>query len=284
MPWVEYSQRMLEQIPRGRQTLGIFELANLFDISSEALRKYEKQKIIQPARLENGYRKYSSWDLTKIIRARQMKHEGFSLDEVASQLEYCPYSFSSQIHQLEALRQDLQKEINYKKRLVTWLENRQNELVRAENLGEHCIIQRQACQYYCSYLVGNSFVDKSSEEMENLKNWINALPFARVCYVNSGTPQNTLSCLSLDENELSLYGLEHLHPDFVIPEQQYVVCIITAEHSPTSDTLTEAFVTAKQKSEQLGLELADYNIMQMIDYSQSQDSFYYRNIVMFPIV
>ena len=77
----------LGRFQRGSRAMGIFELADLFGVTTEALRKYEAKGLLQPYRDENGYRKYSSWDLTKIIRLRQLRQTGFSLEEISGELK-----------------------------------------------------------------------------------------------------------------------------------------------------------------------------------------------------
>ena len=76
----------MKEFGEGSRSIGIFELSELFGITPEALRKYEEKHILHPIRDKNGYRKYSSWDLTKLVRIRQLRSEGVSLGGVAQQL------------------------------------------------------------------------------------------------------------------------------------------------------------------------------------------------------
>ena len=70
---------LIKNTRRGKEWFNISDLSRLFNLTSETLRKYEKKHIVEPSRTDNNYRIYSSWEITKIIRARQLKSECSSL-------------------------------------------------------------------------------------------------------------------------------------------------------------------------------------------------------------
>ena len=61
----------------------INEIAKLLSTSADALRLYEKKKIIQPARDEdNSYRSYTQEDITRLYDLKFLQNMGFSLAEI----------------------------------------------------------------------------------------------------------------------------------------------------------------------------------------------------------
>ena len=64
----------------------IRETAELFDITTRALRYYEELGLIQPNRV-NRYRYYGREDLTRIQLILRGKQLGFTLDEIAEMLQ-----------------------------------------------------------------------------------------------------------------------------------------------------------------------------------------------------
>lgn len=62
---------------------GITELARLFGISTEALRKYEAKGLLESARDQNNqFRKYDVWDIGMLTQIRNFREMAFSLNEV----------------------------------------------------------------------------------------------------------------------------------------------------------------------------------------------------------
>ncbi len=266
---------------KGSRMIGIFELANLFGITTMALRKYEDKKILQPYRDESGYRKYLSWEVTKIIRARQLLGEGLSLQDIAA--EMTQGDPERQLRDMEALEERLAGEIAYRERLIRWLRTRREEIIGAEELGEKCAIERQSPRCCCVYMVEDTLVDKKGQEWDWLKEWVQALPFARVCYVGTSV-EHMYSCLSLRQEELELYGLKHLKPDFILSEQACAVCNVVAEHTQTRDTSVECIIAARERAQKLGGKLADLTMVEMVRYTQQGDMFRSYNKAMFPLI
>ncbi len=274
----------LDRFQKGSQKIGIFELADLFGVTTMALRKYEDKKLLQPFRDENGYRKYSSWDLTKIIRLRQLRQEGFSLESIAEELSQ--NDAGRRFQKLEEMKGVLAQEILYRQRLIAWLDTREEELRQFEARGEECVVEHQSRRYCCVYMVGDTLADKKGREWEHLKEWIQALPFARVYHVAGGdTPVGeALSCLSLREDELKKYGLEYLTPDFVLPEGPCAVSNLTAEAYSDHNNSAQVVFQARRRAEELKLSLSRrFYAIQMVWYTQQNGVFRSYNKAMFPL-
>lgn len=278
---LNWEQLPLERFSKGSREIGIFELAELFGISAETLRKYEAKKILQPYREENGYRKYNTWDLTKLVYIRQLRQGGLPLSDIVSELERDEPS--QQIQNLDRLRQKLREEIAHREKLIRWTESRRKELSQAIELGEGCALQRQGRRYCCVYMAYNTLVDKKGKDWEHLKEWMRALPFVRVCYKIDGPVEEEVSCLTLYEDELERYGLQHLVPDFVLPEQDCLVLNAVGEYSGNRATSEECAAAARERAKEQGLELAAGAIMEMVWYTQRQGVFQSHNKAIFPV-
>ncbi len=275
-----FNSTMLNHYESGRKNVGIFELADLLGVTAEALRKYETREIIQPIRDERGYRKFHSWDLTKIIYARQLKQEGFSLNDIADTMKN--NNAGEQVDGIETLQKKLALEIQYRKKLIHWLSAQKDEVLRSEQVGERCVIEWQPALLCCVYMVNDTLVDKTGEAREHLKQWLQALPFCSIYYI--GSPENrVVSCLVLSEEEIRRYQLDHLAADFVIPEHLCAICYSKAEHDPRRDTSIDNLRKAQSKLKDLNMEFEDYVITRMIRYVQRDDWYMSVNKICFPI-
>lgn len=268
------------QFDCGKKEIGIFELAELLGVTSEALRKYENKEIIQPIRDQRGYRKFYSWDLTKIIYARQMRQEGFSLNDVSDIAQNNDAQF--QIEKIEEIQKTLMQEILYRKKLINWLSAQKEEVMHSEQQGNRCVIEHLPALYCCVYMVDDTLVDKKGDNRKHLKQWLQALPFCSVCYIGAKN-QKALSCLVLTEEELHAYNLEHLVPDFVVPEQYYAISYGTAEHDDEHDTSEECFLRAFHNAKTLNVKLSGYVIARMIRYVQNGKAYASINKMCVPI-
>lgn len=68
-------------------TFNIGALAKACEVSVQAIRYYEKEKLLQePARTVSGYRQYSSAAVKRLRFIRRAKELGFTLDEIRNLL------------------------------------------------------------------------------------------------------------------------------------------------------------------------------------------------------
>lgn len=66
-------------------SLKIGEVSKLFDISTETLRFYESEKIIEPKRdSDSNYRIYSTWDILHLMECIKYRNLGMSLKDIAN--------------------------------------------------------------------------------------------------------------------------------------------------------------------------------------------------------
>lgn len=270
----------INEVKRGKQQFNISDLSRLFDITSETLRKYEKKHIIKPLRQDNGYRSYSSWDITKIIRARQLKYECGSLVEVDEHL--IEMDSTENIRNIEIRQKELLKEIEEKQRLLAWLSDRK-KLIQNYNNNKGTIKIEKGEKIYCNiYMVGNTITDKSGDDLIRLQEWMKALPYTSVYYIGISESQ-TVSCVGITESEREKYNLQHLVADFIIPESEYLIYDDYAAHSLDIDTSAESINRGYNLAKEKGLVLGEIFVIRMIGYVQKDGLYKSHNLMMYPI-
>ena len=266
----------------GKKEFGIFELAELFGITPEAIRKYEAKNIIQPYRDEESkYRKFGTWELIKMIWARSLSLEGFGLRQISDMFEH--EKPEDQLAQLEAMQESLAREIVYRKRLIRRPDKQKKDIYDRIGREGKLQVEHVPALYCCVIMEGDTLVDKKGKDRENLKQWIQALPFASISFMGN-TAYETHSCLVITEEEREIYGLQHLGPDFVIPERLCVVCDMVAEHCDAYDTSNETIAAGRNKALELGFVLEDQWIT--LSYAYTQKDGIYQSYIkgIFPIV
>ena len=263
----------------GKREIGIFELSDLFGITSETLRKYEKKKILQPRRNKSGYRSYGTWELTKIVRTRQMRQEGFSLGTIA---EKTVNELPSIIADIEQKQKELLWQIEYNKKLIRWLGCQKEKQLAFDAQGDKLLIEHTPEWHCCVYMVDDSLAPKEGRDRENLKAWLSALPFFHVFYIGN-LKQGMVSCLVLSREEKETFGLQSLVPDFIVPQQLCITLTATAEHSETYDSSNDIIRTSHERAKEMNVATADFNLIQMIRFTQTGDLFRSHNKVYIPV-
>lgn len=276
----DYVIDVINHTAKGKEYFNISDLAKLFNISSETLRKYEKKHIIEPIRYDNTYRVYSSWEITKVIRARQLRSEGNSLLEVDEHLS--GIDFSSRLEHIEKREREIVSEIEERQKLLIWLRNKKALLTEYEsNKGQ--IYRKKCSRIYCSiYMVGNTLTGKTDEDLKELQKWMNALPYTSVYYIGI-SKDKTLSCVGFTEEERIAYHLEDLKPDFIIPEMDYLVFDDFAQHNNDFDTSNECIDRGFQRVHESGEQTNGLFVIRMIDYIQKDGVYSSHNLMMFSI-
>ena len=72
---------------RNTTLVGPSDVARHLRISIKALRLYEQQGLVKPARTARGWRRYSPMDLERLSRVLAFKAMGFGLAEIAKLLD-----------------------------------------------------------------------------------------------------------------------------------------------------------------------------------------------------
>lgn len=263
----------------GKEKINISDLAKIIHVSSEALRKYDKQGIIQAFREDNSYRFYSSWELTKVIRTRQLRLEGNSLEEIYDLFN--KDTVHDSVSHIQNKCEELRKEIEEKQRLLKWLEYRM-KLIHLYESKEDSWIQHESKIYCCVYMVGNTMTPKSGNELKNLLKWMEALPYLSVYYVITKDGKS-VSCIGYTEEEKEMFDLDDLIPDFVLPSADYIMSNDYAKHSIEEDTSIESVQRSIDKAYERNLELDNIIIVRMFDYIHIDGVYRSINRMMIPI-
>ena len=266
--------------PRGDKSISISRMADLFSLTAETLRKYDAKGIISAFRDGNEYRKYSSWEVTKLIWARALRAEGYSLDQIAAHTVERVSDDSIRI--IEEMQKKIAGEIVERQRILKWLEERKRSYRELDSREDEVTVEIQPEIWCCSYLTDNTMAGKKGAEWENLQEWMKALPFVSVYYIGNRA-YNTVSCVGITAEERDRYGLTRLTPDFILPEQMYLSKFVIAEHSRQHDTSNEVILQGFADMQERGYPLQDLFVMRVFDYVQKDGLYRSYNKMMIPI-
>ena len=266
--------------PHGDKSINISRMADLFSLTAETLRKYDAKGIISAFRDGNEYRKYSSWEVTKLIWARALRAEGYSLDQIA--VHTVERVSDDSIRIIEEMQKKIASEIVERQRILKWLEERKRSYRELDSREDEVTVEIQPEIWCCSYLTDNTMAGKKGAEWENLQEWMKALPFVSVYYIGNRA-YNTVSCVGITAEERDRYGLAHLTPDFILPEQMYLSKFVIAEHSRQHDTSNEVILQGFADMQERGYPLQDLFVMRVFDYVQKDGLYRSYNKMMIPI-
>ena len=266
--------------PHGDKSINISRMADLFSLTAETLRKYDAKGIISAFRDGNEYRKYSSWEVTKLIWARALRAEGYSLDQIA--VHTVERVSDDSIRIIEEMQKKIASEIVERQRILKWLEERKRSYRELDSREDEVTVEIQPEIWCCSYLTDNTMAGKKGAEWENLQEWMKALPFVSVYYIGNRA-YNTVSCVGITAEERDRYGLTHLTPDFILPEQMYLSKFVIAEHSRPHDTSNEVILQGFADIQERGYPLQDLFVMRVFDYVQKDGLYRSYNKMMIPI-
>ena len=266
--------------PHGDKSINISRMADLFSLTAETLRKYDAKGIISAFRDGNEYRKYSSWEVTKLIWARALRAEGYSLDQIAAHTVERVSDDSIRI--IEEMQKKIASEIVERQRILKWLEERKRSYRELDSREDEVTVEIQPEIWCCSYLTDNTMAGKKGAEWENLQEWMKALPFVSVYYIGNRA-YNTVSCVGITAEERDRYGLTRLTPDFILPEQMYLSKFVIAEHSRQHDTSNEVILQGFADMQERGYPLQDLFVMRVFDYVQKDGLYRSYNKMMIPI-
>ena len=266
--------------PQGDRSISISRMADLFSLTAETLRKYDAKGIISAFRDGNEYRKYSSWEVTKLIWARALRAEGYSLDQITAHT--VERVSDSSIRIIEEMQQKIADEIIERQRLIKWLEERKHSYHELASREDEVTVEMQPEIWCCSYLTDDTMAGKRGADWDNLQEWMKALPYVSVYYVGNRS-YNTVSCVGITVEERDRYGLAHLKPDFILPEQMYLSKFVIAEHSREHDTSNEVILQGFADVQEKGYPLQDLFVMRVYDYVQKDGLYRSYNKMMVPI-
>lgn len=271
----------LDTISKGKEKINISELAKIFSVSSETLRKYDLHNILIPYREDNLYRVYSSWELTKLIRTRQLRMEGYTIKNIEQHFK--AIQFEENIANIEKREIEIIQEIKEREKLLLWLKERKQMVIDTQSIKDEVVIRKIDKLYCCVYMVDNTMVSKNKEQLKNLKEWLSVLPYLNVYYIGL-TGSKVLSCVGISEKEKELYQLYDLVPDFVLPDADVAICNMNTYKGKQIDTSNENIEESFKRVQKAGYTHKNIFVIKMIEYTQKDGLYTCLNQAMIPIV
>lgn len=271
----------LNTVSKGKEKINISDLARIFNVSSETLRKYDTQNILIPYREDNLYRIYSSWELTKLIRTRQLRMEGYSIKDIEQHFK--AIQFEDNLINIENREIEIQHDIEEREKLLLWLKERKQTIRDTQEIKDKVVIRKAEKLYCCVYMVDNTMVSKDKKQMNYLKEWLSVLPYLTVYYIGIAGSK-VLSCVGVSEREKELYKLNDLVPDFVLPEAEVAVCNMNTYKGEQIDTSNENIMESFEKVQKAGYTHQNIFVIKMIEYTQKDGLYTCLNQAMIPIV
>jgi DNA-binding transcriptional MerR regulator len=153
----------------------IGNVAEIFDLTREAIRSYEKAGILVPPRGNlAGYRYYHLRDLGILARSRIYKRYGFSLKEAAAMLH--EDELSNVIKKFQKQEKAIEEEIIKQMNLLQSIRKRMRSMEEAErNLGNFSI--EHSPEIYGIVYAAEEDLTESEKTRTILKKWFRKLPF-----------------------------------------------------------------------------------------------------------
>lgn len=115
-----------------KQYFKIGELAQLYGISVDSLRYYEKLGLLSPGRAESGYRYYSIGDIWKLNTIRDLRGLDFSMEQIRQYLQH--HSVESTLELLDREKQSIEERIAELDRLKRNADSRMAAIRQAVSL------------------------------------------------------------------------------------------------------------------------------------------------------
>lgn len=159
----------------GGEKYKIGDVSKMLGLTSEAIRYYESQGVIQPTKdSRSGYRYYDVWDIHMLIRARSYRQLGYSLSETVKMLnEYDTHTLIENFSEQEKLiEQNIFLNINLLKHL------RESQIVLNNThtqLDTYHICSRPALYRLETQNAYSIYTNTST--WDNLQSWVSKVPF-----------------------------------------------------------------------------------------------------------
>ncbi len=206
---------------------GIHELAKIFQITPEAIRKYEEKGIIKSIRDEqNSYRRYSAWELFDLLYLRSFRAAGFSLNQTKKLTNSIDPALFLDL--VEEQQQAVLSEIENLKRRLLYLNQLSKEIAGIIDQGEALKIETLPETAFFP-LMYSPEVKPVSEDPEERKKWLEAMPFTSVtaCFLDKKYYDHLIG-LSISTEDMHRFGLETLKPVRRLPASLCFTCVIKA--------------------------------------------------------
>ncbi|WP_165247114.1 MerR family transcriptional regulator [Adlercreutzia sp. ZJ141] len=262
-----------------RKRYKIGKISDLMGISSEAIRYYEREGIINPQKDPgSGYRLYTAWDLHILIRTRMFRKYGYSLSETTAALQ--EEDFDVLLRSLKQKEAELEESIRHQNHIL-------EQLRLDKRLVADCALNIN--KFRLAYSPTVLFVDAQrsynilDEKIDLYRQWIDRVPYAASAGIFDYPPKgegNLRYGLMIETRHLHAERLEEFKrqsedPDcgvVVIPTQK---CLSTFFLSGSDKELClDMFEPSFRFMEEHGLKLTGSPFARMVHMRKREDGEY----------
>ncbi len=180
-----------------KKTLPIGTVAKMVGMSPEALRFYERKKIIDSFVGDvNGYRQYERPIVTHLLKARYLKSMGFSLPEVNEQNSQGIFSYhglmSKQgvpldewLSNVKERERQLKLEIQQMEKVLSKVEDYRRQVQRIQSLNGSYRIEMSPEMLYLNFSNESDEMPNTQEFINEAKQWVDLFPISRYSFLCS---------------------------------------------------------------------------------------------------
>ncbi len=210
----------------------INDIARLLGVSTNTLRKYEKEGFLTPKRGHSNYRQYDEQELTKISLVRMYIKCGFSYAEIRQMIG----KDSDEIAQIYYSKLDiLDRELLRLKRMRHWLKDNASMINTMKDIGSGFYFMNCPAVRYIFYGVDN-LAYKDRERLGILKRFIYEVPEIQLIRVykyddvmkSELTAYKGWAVKEMDIEKYGLMGLMNEGGDYIriYPETSCLYCVL----------------------------------------------------------
>lgn len=206
---------------------GIHELSKLFGITPESIRKYEDKGIITSIRdSQNGYRRYSAWELFDLLYVRAYRESGFTLKQTSELIG--TKDPTSMLENIDRRQHDILSEMERLKKQMFFLNKWGREIREISAQGESLRIETfPETRFFPLMRVPAMEVYESEPSVRD--NWLNSIPYTSVtAYFLDDNLLDHMIGLSVSSAEEQLFGLNNLKAETVLPSSLCFTCALEA--------------------------------------------------------
>lgn len=154
----------------------IGDVSKLLGITSEAIRYYEDQGIVNPTKSKSsGYRYYGVWDIHILIRARTYRQYGYSLSETADLINR--YDLPDIVSNLHEKEMNIEKQIAWYFCLLKHIREMQDIIKDVQTSQGKYRMEYRPAIYRIDVQDGYE-LRPDNHTRELYQSWINKVPFA----------------------------------------------------------------------------------------------------------
>lgn len=155
----------------------IGEIAQFLGISSETIRYYEKNGIVQPQRMNNSYREYTAWDIFNLLDCFKYKTMNLSMADIRSLIteESDPQLFAEAFSRRA---EELKESINLQNQLLKYMEKYIGRVRLTHlNVGHYWYTMEPDTVFLPTWKIQNGLYVTPDLKDEMIRDWTMAMPF-----------------------------------------------------------------------------------------------------------